>query len=522
MSKRLLSVFLVLCMLASVFSGMVALASEPIYTTSAVFFGYKNGDAWTDATALEAGKTLTSKIEVSKTGDAEKMIFALVVYDANKLIKADSATKSVAGETVTFDASVVLPNDITNTHVVAVLWDNVDDMNAIANSSIFPGGSAELEAIIVNGKAIENFDPEVKEYTYDLPNSGPEVAPVITAKPVDGGAKVEVGEAVGFPGTVPVKVTAPGGATETYTVKYSLGGQSGGFIAPKEIDNKVIDKCVWIMEDNIIPQSYAGGGSATPLPLLVEGGLTVGSNGYCDREYKTTEIVDESLIGLDKIVGGIGWYNASTPTATAFKSNDTLPWVNFVLTRGATVMVFFADRETVAAPKFAQYGYEMETAETSYFTNTLNNNSKMVHKYKFFRHYKAGEKVTVPNALQGNNTYTIVLSYDPYGYVAPINHTALSGIKIDGVELDGFSEELKIYDYALSASQKDIPEVEVTTLDPNATAVISKPTSFPGKTTITVKCEGYEDSVYTINYSIKGTGNITMLPEYNGEGQIIM
>lgn len=517
MSKRLLSVFLVLCMLASVFSGMVALASEPIYTTSAVFFGYKNGDAWTDATALEAGKTLTSKIEVSKTGDAEKMIFALVVYDANKLIKADSATKSVAGETVTFDASVVLPNDIANTHVVAVLWDNVDDMNAIANSSIFPGGSAELEAIIVNGKAIENFDPEVKEYTYDLPTSGPEVAPVVEAIPVDGGAKVEVGEAVGFPGTVPVKVTAPGGATETYTVKYILGGESGGFIAPKQIGNSVIDKCVWIMEDNIIPQSYAGGGSAIPLPLLVEGGLTVGSNGYCDREYKTTEIVDESLIGLDKIVGGIGWYNASTPTATAFKSNDTLPWVNFVLTRGATVMVFFADRETVAAPKFAQYGYEMETAETSYFTNTLNNNSKMVHKYKFYRHYKAGEKVTVPNALQGNNTYTIVLSYDPYGYVAPINHTALSGIKIDGVELDGFSEELKIYDYALSASQKDIPEVEVTTLDPNATAVISKPTSFPGKTTITVKCEGYEDSVYTINYSIKGTGNITMLPEYNGE-----
>lgn len=517
MSKRLLSVFLVLCMLASVFSGMVALASEPIYTTSAIFFGYKDGDAWTDATALEAGKTLTSKIEVSKTGDAEKMIFALVVYDANKLIKADSATKSVAGETVTFETSVLLPNDIANTHVVAVLWDNVDDMNAIANSSIFPGGSAELEAIYVNGKAIANFDPEVKEYTYDIPTTGPEVAPVITAKPVDGGAKVEVGEAVGFPGTVPVKVTAPGGATETYTVKYSLGGQSGGFIAPKQIGNSVIDKCVWIMEDNIIPQSYAGGGSATSLPLLVEGGLTVGSNGYCDREYKTTEIVDESLVGLDKIVGGIGWYNASTPTATAFKSNDTLPWVNFVLTRGATVMVFFADRETVAAPKFAQYGYEMETAETSYFTNTLNNNSKMVHKYKFYRHYKAGEKVTVPNALQGNNTYTIVLSYDPYGYVAPINHTALTGITVDGVELDGFSEELKTYDYALPASQKDIPEVEVTTLDPNATAVISKPTSFPGKTTITVKCEGYEDSVYTVNYSIKGTGNITMLPEYKGE-----
>ena len=510
MSKRLLSVFLVLCMLASVFSGMVALASEPIYTTSAVFFGYKNGDAWTDATALEAGKTLTSKIEVSKTGNAEKMIFALVVYDANKLIKADSATKSVAGDKVTFETSVLLPNDIANTHVVAVLWDNVDDMNAIANSSIFPGGSAELEAIIVNGKAIENFDPEVKEYTYNLPIGGEEIAPVITAKPVDSGAKVEVGEATGFPGTVPVKVTAPGGATETYTVKYSLGGESGGFIA---------DKKVWIMEGNIIPQQYAGGGDVpvTLLPKLVEGGLTVDSVAYCDRQYKTTEIMDKSLVGLDKIIGGIGWYNASDATATAFKSNDTLPWVNFELTRGATVMVFFADRETVAAPKFAQYGYELETNPDGYFTNTLNNNTQMKHIHKFHRHYKAGEKVTVPNATQGNNTYTIVLSYDPYGYKPPINHTALTGITVDGVALEGFGEELKTYDYALPASQKDIPEVEATTLDPNATAVISKPTSFPGKTTITVKCEGYEDSVYTINYSIKGTGNITMLPEYNGE-----
>lgn len=510
MSKRLLSVFLVLCMLASVFSGMVALASEPIYTSSAIFFGYKDGDAWTDATALEAGKTLTSKIEVSKTGDAENMIFALVVYESNKLIAADASTKSVAGETVSFETSVKLPNDVKNTHVVAVLWDNVTDMNAIANSSIFPGGSSELQAIYVDGKEIDNFNPEVKEYTYNLPTGGEEVSPVITAKPVDSGAKVEVGEATGFPGTVAIKVTAPGGATTTYNVNYSLGGQKGGFIA---------DKKVWIMEGNVIPQQYAGGGDvpATLYPKLVEGGLTVDSVGYCDRQYKTTEIMDKSLVGLDKIIGGIGWYNASDATATAFKSADTLPWVNFELTRGATVMVFFVDRETVAAPKFAQYGYELETNPDGYFTNTLNNNTQMKHIHKFHRHYKAGEKVTVPNATQGNNTYTIVLSYDPYGYKPPINHTALSGIKIDGVELDDFSEELKIYDYALPASQKDIPEVEVTTLDPNATAVISKPTSFPGKTTITVKCEGYEDSVYTINYSISGSGNIQMLPTYNNE-----
>lgn len=508
MSKRLLSVFLVLCMLVSVLSGMVALASEPIYTTSAIFFGYVDGDAWTDATALEAGKTLTSKIEVSKTGDAENMIFALVVYESNKLISADSVTKSVAGDTVAFETSVELPDDIDNTRVVAVLWDNVTDMNAIANSSIFPGGSADLEAIYIDGKVIEGFDPDVKEYLHNLPTGGKEVAPVITAKPVDSGAKVEVGEAIGFPGTVTIKVTAPGGAENSYVVKYGFNNSTSGFIADKKV--------YIITPDNEIPQAY-GGGIANPLAKLVEGGLTLDSVAYSDREYKTTAIMDESLIGLDKIVGGIGWYNASTPTATAFKSKDTLPWVNFVLTRGATVMVFFADKAIEAQPKFEQYGYELETNTDGYFTNSLNAGVVMKHIYKFHRHYKAGETVTVPNALQGNNTYTILISYDPYGYVAPINHTALSGITVDGVALDGFKEEVKAYDYVLPANQADIPEVEVTTLDPEATAVISKPTTFPGKTTITVKCAGHEDSVYTINYSVGGTGNIKMLETFNNE-----
>ena len=508
MSKRLLSVFLVLCMLASVLSGMVALAGEPIYTTSSIFFGYADGDAWTDATALEAGKTLTSKIEVSKTGDVENMIFALVVYESNKLISADSATKAVAEDTVTFEASVELPDDVDNTHVVAVLWDNVTDMNAIANSSIFPGGSADLEAIYIDGKVIDGFNPDVKEYLYNLPTGGNEVAPVITAKPVDSGAKVEVGEAIGFPGTVTLKVTAPGGVENSYVIKYGFNNSTSGFIA---------DKKVYIMnEDNEIPQAY-GGGVATPLAKLVEGGLTLDSVAYSDRDYKTTAIMDESLIGLDKVIGGIGWYNASTPTATAFKSKDALPWVNFVLTRGATIMVFFADKAIEAQPKFEQYGYELETNTDGYFTNSLNAGVVMKHIYKFHRHYKAGETVTVPNALQGNNTYTILISYDPYGYVAPINHTALSGITVDGVELDGFEEEVKSYDYVLPADQADIPEVAVTTLDPKATAVISKPTAFPGKTTITVKCEGHEDSVYTINYSVGGTGNIKMLETFNNE-----
>ena len=382
MSKRLLSVFLVLCMLASVFSGMVALASEPIYTTSAIFFGYKDGDAWTDATALEAGKTLTSKIEVSKTGNAENMIFALVVYDANKLVAADSSTKSVAEETVTFETSVTLPDSIDNTKVVAVLWDNVTNMNAIANSSIFPGGSTDLASISINGEPVKGFDPDVHEYAYELPANGPEVAPVIEAVAVDGGAKVDIADPVGYPGQSTITVTAPGGSKSVYKISYTLNGKTGGFIKDKKVE---------IMIDNDIPQTY-GGGKATPLPMLMEGGLTVGSNGYCDRDYKVTEIHDETLVGLDKIVGGIGWYNATTPTAKAFKSAEALPWVNFVLERGATVMVFFVDKENEAKPKFELYGYSLETNTDGYFTTTLNNNLKMkhIHKYRFWVAYACG------------------------------------------------------------------------------------------------------------------------------------
>ena len=91
--RQLLSVFLVLCLVASFFAPSFAFAANKDVVVSTIVYTYGNENA----TELIEGKVLTSTIELIRfdSKPEENMIYALMLYNDNKIVKADTCVVSV-------------------------------------------------------------------------------------------------------------------------------------------------------------------------------------------------------------------------------------------------------------------------------------------------------------------------------------------------------------------------------------------------------------------------------------------
>lgn len=485
--KRLFSVLLTVCMLMSIMTPAFAQNAES-YEVSGIVFSYNEAGALVDAQSLEAGKELIAEISVSKTGAEKNLIFALMIYNGDDLWDFNTVTKAVGETGVDFKVKANVPETIEDCYAVAFLWDGIGTMNAITNSAIFPSGTTVLESISVDGKAIEDFDPAVKTYNVTV-DAAQVKLPEIEAVPVDSGVKVSIEHNVSvFPGNSVITLTNASGDQSTYTVNYICG-------------EKLVSD-ITILEDDTIPERF-GGGDVESLPAYHPFGFKVGQFAYCDRDnYFVQTVTDESLIGCDYITGGIKWYNGKTPTVEAFTSKEILPWINFTVARAATVNVFHYDNRN--ENKFTEYGFELtvsDNKEEGFFRTDLNENKKRPHVYKFSKHFEAGERVSIPNSADNDNTYSVIIQYDGFEIPEVPNYTALSSITINGELYQDFNE--KVFDITLPIDTAEInkPVVTAEAAFEGASVMVTDPESFPGKTVITVSKRGEEDSVYTITWA---------------------
>lgn len=369
--------------------------------------------------------------------------------------------------------------------------------------------NTELASLSVDGVEVNNFKPNIYDYTVEIPGRQ-EDFPVVTYTKGAEDATVEVVNPTEFPGKTVINVSKDGEETKTYTITYVI---SGGLVSELEI-----------LEDNIIPDVY-GGGTVTLLPKFVEKGLTVGSQAYNDRNYTTTEIMDERLIGLDKIIGCLDWYNSSTTTATVFKSEDTLPWLNFKLGRDAMIMVFLASCDETTRDKLEVYGYDLETNEDGYFTNTLNSNMQTKHIYKFYKHYSAGETVTVPNAARPrNDVYTVLIDADNYASLQ--EDESNTEVSVTGVTLNKTSVTLTEGDTetltATVAPENATNKAVTWTSSDESVATVTNgivTAKSAGTATITVKTwDGEYSAICTVTINSEASSIIT--GDANGDGEV--
>lgn len=93
-------------------------------------------------------------------------------------------------------------------------------------------------------------------------------------------------------------------------------------------------------------------------------------------------------------------------------------------------------------------------------------------------------------------TYTV-------NFAAPSSDTALSGIKIDGVDLAGFDSNSTAFTVTLPIGTTAVPKVTVITHDINAKAVVTDAAALPGTAAILVTAEdGTSTAAYTVNFTV--------------------
>jgi len=510
--KNVLSVIIAICMMFSMMTVSFAKNADG-YEVTAISFSYFEDNAYEEALSLEGGKELVAEVSVSKTGAEQNLIFALVVYSEDVMYDFETVTKPVSAEKVDFVAKASVPEDVSDCYAVAFLWDGIGTMNNITNSALFPMGSTNLESLYVDGVSVEGFDPATKAYTVKVASTKVEV-PEIKATPIDAGVKVDVEHFVDvFPGKTVITVTNGKGEESIYTVNYTC--------SEKLVSN------LTILEDNTIPDEY-GGGDVVAMPAYHPCGFKVGQVAYSDRsQYFVQAVTDESLIGCDYITGGITWYNGTSSTVTAFKSADVLPWINFNIARSGTVNVFHYENRNQS--KFDEYGFELSVCEDKndgFFRTDLNADKKRPHIYKFSKHFNAGDKVSIPNSADNDNTYSVIIQYDGFEVPEVPNFTALSSVTVDGVLYEEF--DAKVFDMKLpiAADAVNKPVVTAEAAFDGAEVSVKDPESFPGKTVITVSKRGEKDSVYTINWTIDGglVSDLAISPDYavlpNGNGTV--
>ncbi|TCO09874.1 LamG-like jellyroll fold domain-containing protein [Natronoflexus pectinivorans] len=124
------------------------------------------------------------------------------------------------------NATVVInsPDNLPGTVTIEVTSANGEYSNTYSIELLLLMGEiddATLIELLIDGVALENFDPAVLNYTIELPE-GTTTVPVVTAESTNQGADVVITEATEIPGTTTIVVTAQDGITQlTYTVEFT-------------------------------------------------------------------------------------------------------------------------------------------------------------------------------------------------------------------------------------------------------------------------------------------------------------
>ena len=520
MLNKVCSVILVAAFLAAMFTvNVFALEEDYKYSTIAYFDG--SGER---VNAFLPGETLTAKVKVKNPSASETLMFVMLLYQNNELIGAECDTKAAGTSATEYSASLEIPADTTGVQVVSILWDNMKEMNAVCQSSIFPGGPADVEMIYLDGEPLAGFDPEVYEYTYPV-EIDRVYAPVITLDLLDASAEYDVELENNFPGSSTITVTSGDGAEKNvYVIDY-------------ECDEPLA----------VITDQDPGSGGGTYQYMT---NFNMDSLASINRDVPFRYMKPE-VMGYDYIQGAAAGVSKS-----------------FYLNRSGNVMLLIYDdaKTKTAVTDLAKNGWTLEAETVVDMTSEqledargdadpapgneevdnreqgfayvdwrkaqpngewLRNHSFCALSQKYTKHFDkvefddngnpTDESVIVvqDNQLTGTNGQgcIVLFQYDPmiertnmedidleWGeYNGP---TGITGITVDGEALSGFSADVYEYDLEFEYSVPEPLEVTCEVAD-GASYEVAYPDSFPGAITITVEDIFGVTEVYTINCTIK-------------------
>lgn len=320
MSRKILSLILVVCMFAGIFSTTVFAENNIQYSRISYYLG------GSEIFSLSSGE-VTAKISVKSETAPNDLLFAVFLYKNNKLETAVMETSpETVSNVVNYDATITVPADLTGVKLVAILWNNVASMEPICASSIVSSGEARLAGITLDGVKIENFSPNTNSYEVELTEEQVKSAnpPLIGYTTFDNGAKVVIEDPTEFPGTAKITVTATSGTENVYTINYELSDEIAGKLVTFENVNATATPAVMPLTGDVnLIQGYTLAGQYIS-PVLLEENLTLIQSVKDLTSYDIT-LNRDAEISTYAVFDGSGNIAGSYVNDNSW-TNDTIGW----------------------------------------------------------------------------------------------------------------------------------------------------------------------------------------------------
>jgi hypothetical protein len=339
------------------------------------------------------------------------------------------------------------------------------------SEEVVAGSDATLSDLQVDGATVEGFVESKLNYTVKL-TRGTSVVPTVTATPADAAASAAVTPAASVPGATSILVTAADGTTtKTYTV---------AFVESVELP---LD-----FETGAYTFNNFDGGEVTIIDNPQSGGINTSSK--VARMVKNAgQSWGGSYITLDEPID--------------FSVNKTFKMKVFVPNAGDKVLLKVENGTSGAI------AFEKEVASA-----VGNAWEELTFDYSAIdgRDY---QKIVIIFELgtmgDGSADFTYLFDDLELVTVAASDNATLSDLMVDGTTVAGFDAATLNYMVELPYGTTNVPAVNATTADTNASAVVTPAASLPGTTSIVVTAEdGTTTSTYTVEFTLAANDDASL------------
>lgn len=431
---------------------------------------------------FQRGKKVMPRVTVSMN---DETLYGYISKGESKPMPAGMAVTYTSNRPSV--ASVDGSGNITTGNAGAATITATVSYNSISKSRdfvVYVEARGYIDGMTVDGQPVSGFAKEKFDYTLELPDGTtaiPQIAPISS----DPGVTITVNQATSLPGVATI-VTQQGAFSQTYRVGFAMKPKAADFTSgilgsewsimnpdttKYTIDLsglKITSQAGDITDDSVknLFLQPAGGDWTAQTKITLSAAPTanyqqVGILAYGDKN---------NYIKLDYERNGSNTYfrffNATAGTLTTQVGTATLAGQTTVYFRlikqGTTYRGYYSTNGTT----FTQLG-TATTAELFY------------PRIGLMSFNGAGSTAASINA-----TFEYLKIYS----AAAALPTA-STITVGGQPLPGFSPSVTTYSIALPRTQTTVPEVVATVADPSMNVSVTKATSLPGVTSVTVSSE---------------------------------
>ncbi|MBQ4110485.1 MAG: hypothetical protein IJC74_06330 [Clostridia bacterium] len=519
--KKIVSIILVALMILS--SALTAGAFEcyPVYGKAVVSdLLFENSEGKEITTVPADGKIFVS-CGITKGADmyAQNATLIAAVYNGNQLKDIQHDKKALLDDKQTF--RVKLENVSATSTVKVFVWDEFSKAEPLAYAGLLGGKNAKLWDISIDGKTITGFNADTTEYTVNFPASYTSV-PDVSALAYELSTKVDIKYSYlseNSLNAVIKTVSQDGSASKTYNLTCNYANPEITDIIAKTASGDAV-----LTTKIAAKPSYKTQPSVLPSAVSTDAQKAEYFAANCNSFSPMYQLRDFYLYDYPAYLDGAVYPVINYDYRNDATYNGSNQALKITLNRSATVYV--AALWNWAAGYMSGWKSTGDKLEVVCVNNAIWDSFRTPDIY--YQRFEVPEgKESVDVVIEGIGSGKpqvvpfIVFDENEKMDIADEESAAITGIKVDSVEIEGFVSDK--YAYSMNVPEGYTGSYEVVATPANENTQISyEESEINGNNVVTVNASyGNDTKQYTITF-ITVASAITNAKAYTANGEVAL